>query len=182
MNRALILALLAILALPATASAHTATPTCEAITLTAAPDGSTADITRGTTLVLDDVPGNGTHRVPPGTYTVTWDTGQSVGPLDVPECPSPERPRAVFLGLCGDPWHAARFINPTPAPVRFRWTFRDFDTDTRLSVVRWVPAGTTIRTSWRHVTGSTTMLVRVDGRVIAEATSGAPGRYRACWP
>ena len=70
MNRrfaAPILAISLLLVFAGVASAHTATTTCEHITLGDAPPGSTADVKSGSTVILNDVPGNGTYAIAAGT-------------------------------------------------------------------------------------------------------------------
>lgn len=89
LSSAIFIALVLVIGLAGSASAHTATPSCESITLARAPQNSTADVKSGSTVILNDVPGNGTYAIAVGVYTVVWSDGYKVQYLEVSACPIP---------------------------------------------------------------------------------------------
>jgi len=94
-----------------TVSAHTATPTCDSITLALAPAKSTAnvDVAGTATVVLDTVPGNGTYAIAAGTYDVHWSDGYVVHNVVVGACPTPSPSPSPTPS-------PSPVVTPTPSP------------------------------------------------------------------
>lgn len=124
---AALLALIALMGLAGTVSAHTATSGCESITLARAPRGSTADILvwlsgRDYELVYDDVPGNGRYAIPVGTYKVVWSDGYTLKWIEVNSCeptPTPEPTPSVSPTPTPTPTNSpepSETPSPTPSP------------------------------------------------------------------
>lgn len=91
------------------------------------------------------------------------------------------RPRAHFVGPCGEPMYRAVFRNTTAHRVRFDWRYVSYPTGTVRHVVRTLKAHRSFTTRYVHVLGSTYMRITdARGQVLAAKHSAAPGTYRAC--
>jgi hypothetical protein len=72
--------------------AHTATATCDHITLGNVPKGVSATLTPGPIVISPPNAStsiNGTYEVPPATYMIVFSDGSIIHRITVPACPSP---------------------------------------------------------------------------------------------
>ena len=89
---ATIVALVLVVAMVSPTLAHTATATCEHITLGNVPDGVAATLTPGPIAISPPnttTSINGTYQVPPATYLITFSDAFIINNVVVPACPSP---------------------------------------------------------------------------------------------
>lgn len=92
---ATIAALVLVVAMVAPTLAHTATVTCEHITLGNVPVGVSASLTPGPITITAPNPTtsiNGTYEVPPATYLITFSDGFVIPDKIVPSCASQSPP------------------------------------------------------------------------------------------
>ena len=84
------LALVVVMAAPVLG--HTASATCDHITLGNVPKGVSATLTPGPIVISPPnktTSINGTYEVPPATYMITFSDGSIIHRITVPSCPSP---------------------------------------------------------------------------------------------
>ncbi|MFI5200156.1 MAG: hypothetical protein ACHQXL_07270, partial [Candidatus Limnocylindrales bacterium] len=85
-------ALLLVALMVAPTLAHTATATCDHITLGKVPNGVSATLTPGPIVISPPnktTSINGTYEVPPATYQIVFSDGSIIHRITVPSCPSP---------------------------------------------------------------------------------------------
>lgn len=118
--RASLLSVILLLALAGTALGHTANSNCNPPSITLAKAGNhTADVlthARPPVLVLNDVPGNGTYPIAPGTYDVLWSDGYRINGLEVTVCPTPT-PTATATPTATPSPTPSPTATPTTAPT-----------------------------------------------------------------
>ncbi len=119
---ATIAALFLVVALVAPTLAHTATVTCEHITLGNVPVGVSATLTPGPIVIVPPnktTSINGTYKVPPATYTITFSDGSIIHNKTVPACPSPS-PSSGASTPPSTPPSRPRARRPAPHRARCR--------------------------------------------------------------
>ena len=113
---ATIAALVLVVAMVAPTLAHTATVTCEHITLGNVPVGVSASLTPGPITITPPNPTtsiNGTYEVPPATYLITFSDGFVIPDEIVPSCASQSPPPSASPST---PPSSAPSTPPSSAP------------------------------------------------------------------
>jgi hypothetical protein len=106
-------ALLLVALMVAPTLAHTATATCDHITLGNVPNGVSATLTPGPIVISPPnktTSINGTYKVPPATYRIDFSDGSIIHRITVPSCPSPSPSTSPTPTPTGS-------STPSPSPV-----------------------------------------------------------------